>query len=758
MLSALSLTAQYTVAGTILDQAGEVVAIGDAILYKTDSIFSHAGILDGIFRLDSIPTGDYLLEIRCLGFESLQIPTSIQTDINKTYTLTEDSKLLEEITVSALRESVRYEDGNIQINMVNSIFAQQPSTLDALTMLPGIITDPVSRAISLIGGGSPLLYIGNRNITLDELMAIPVTSIKTVEIIYNPSAKYEANGRSVLLITLLQNLDDGIRVELTENAVQRRRLNNYLGYNMSVRKGQFELRNNFNYNLLQLWEGGNSQINIPSKGIRTSNDYLSLGLRPQFVGGVGLHYQLSERDYLSINGNFRTQNTTADLTSSSITAINSIIDSVDVASEDNADRDFYTANINYNTHIRSTTIFSGLQWSQYHRGLRNTIWTDRLATGRVPTQFRDQDFDINVLAGRVDIEQPLAEDTRLEVGTNIYRGDALAYQHIEDLAQSTPLQRDYEYKEHNYAFYGQVSGRLYDVNYTLGVRTESTDFYGKFADEVSPLIDRQQTNVFPRANLSFRIDSLSSVNINFSSSISRPDYLNASSITTYITPYIEYERNINLVPSPARYLSVNYQYGQQSFNITAYTRDNLVQQSAYFDEESERIITGPENFDLERGINLRINNRYNYKRWSVNTSARFVINQLQDQRGEAVAVTPFLYLYANNRFALPKRLAISINAYHITARNSGIYFRNSRFVLGASLTKTWGPVTLSLNATDILRKMNFEETYTVNGIENSTVYLGDVKSFAASIRYTFGRTFRSNYQNDAVDENLNRLQ
>jgi len=210
-----------------------------------------------------------------------------------------------------------------------------------------------------------------------------------------------------------------------------------------------------------------------------------------------------------------------------------------------------------------------------------------------------------VLAGRVDIEQPLSSDARLEVGTNIYRGTATAFQAIEDITGPTDQQRDYIYREHNYAFYGQVSGSVSGINYTVGVRTESTDFYGKFEDEASPLIDRKQTNVFPRANLSYRVDSLSSFNLNFSSSISRPDYLNASSITTYITPYIEYQRNINLVPSPARYLSINYQYGQQSINITAYTRDNLVQQSANFDEESQRIITGPENFDLERGLYIR---------------------------------------------------------------------------------------------------------------------------------------------------------
>jgi len=528
---------------------------------------------------------------------------------------------------------------------------------------------------------------------------------------------------------------------------------------MSLRKGKFEFRNNFNFNSLNTWEGGFSIFDFPQEELIIENDFLSLGNRPQLIAGTGLHYQISEDDYISINGNIRSHDTDALLTSFSTTKIDKITDSVDVLSDDNEDRDFYTANLNYNKHLpcAKTNVFAGLQWSQYHRGLRNSIFNERNTTGSLLTQKRDQDFDIQVLAGRLDIETQIGKGNRLELGTNIYRGNSNAFQAFDLLDQQTTFESNYIYKENNYAYYGQVIGSLEGIQYTIGLRTESTNFFGKFETESEPLIDSGQTNVFPRVNLSYRIDSLSSINFNFSSSISRPNYLNASSITTYVTPYIEYRRNVNLVPSPARFISINYQYAQQSFNITAYTRNNLVQQSVIFDEPSGRIINSPENFDLERGLNIRINNQYSYKKWNVNTVSLFATNQLKDTRGLSSKVIPYLYLYVNNRFSLPKNLFISFNAYAITARNSGIFKRNGRFVIGASISKRIGSINISLNATDILRNMNFRETYTINDIMNSTTYFGDIKSFSLSMRYSFGKTFKSNYQNDNVDENLDRM-
>lgn len=750
----------HTITATIKDGNEKYIAVGDAVLYIKDSIAHHSPILDGIFGMTSVPTGNYQLEIIALGYKTHSEEIAVSMDLDLNFRLQEDSKMLEAVTVTAIRESIRYDNGNVQVNMINSIFAEQPSTLDALAMMPGIITDPVTQSLSLIGGGSPLLYIGNRNITIDELVSIPVTNIKTIEIIYNPSAKYEANGRSVLLVTLLKNQDDGINIELTENAVLRRRFSNYAGYNLSLRKSKIEFRHNFNYNALQLWEGGKTDLAVPKKDINIANDFLSLSTRPELVGGTGIYYQISDTDYLSVNSSLRTHNTTGDITSNSSTAIGSTIDTVEVLSEDTADRDFYTANVNYNKYLAkaNTTIFTGLQWSQYHRGLTNEIYTDRPDSEPLLTQERDQDFNIEVLAVRLDMETQLTDNTALELGTNIYSGSSRAYQYFEFNNPRNTLERNYSYQEKNYAFYGQVVGSTSGINYTLGLRTESTSFYGKFDEETTPLIDRSQTNIFPRLNLSYRIDSLSSLNLNFSSSISRPDYLNASSITTYVTPYIEYQRNVNLVPSPARYLSINYQYSQQSVNITAYTRDNLVQQSVFFDEESERIINSPENFDLERGINLMLNNQFSYKNWSINTVARYSINQLKDERGVARKVTPYLYLYANNRIVLPRQFTISINAFAITSRDSGLYNRNGRFVVGVSASKRLGPLSISLNATDIFRQQNFEEVYTINDISNTNVYFGDIKSLSLSLRYSFGKIFRSNYQNDDVDENLNRMQ
>lgn len=128
------------------------------------------------------------------------------------------TKELAEISIQGKREVIKYKNGNLKIDVANSIFKSVPNTLDLLAKLPNIQLSPDKEAISVIGKGNPLIYIDNQKVGLNDLNTLVVDDIKSIEIIKNPSAKYEAEGKVVILITRKLSKKEGFKIDVTETA------------------------------------------------------------------------------------------------------------------------------------------------------------------------------------------------------------------------------------------------------------------------------------------------------------------------------------------------------------------------------------------------------------------------------------------------------------------------------------------------------------------------------------------------------------
>ena len=117
-----------------------------------------------------------------------------------------------------------------------------------MTKLPKIQISPDKESITVIGKGNPLLYIDNQKVMINDLNSLSVDDIKTIEIINNPSSKFEANGKVVILITRKLSKKEGFKLDFSENASFQKRFNNYFGINTSIKKKKLEFKFNFNYN------------------------------------------------------------------------------------------------------------------------------------------------------------------------------------------------------------------------------------------------------------------------------------------------------------------------------------------------------------------------------------------------------------------------------------------------------------------------------------------------------------------------------
>jgi hypothetical protein len=303
-----------------------------------------------------------------------------------------------------------------------------------------------------------------------------------------------------------------------------------------------------------------------------------------------------------------------------------------------------------------------------------------------------------------------------------------------------------------------LSGKLGKVSYSAGLRIENTKVDGGFNTTGSPLINKNYTYLFPKANIDLPIDSIKTLSLSYSRNIVRPNYSDASSITTYINPFLEFARNTNLNPTLTNELAANLQVNQVSLRLSYYWYNNPVYYSFIYDDTKNLLTMFPDNFNKESGVNLNLTVPLKFGLWSSTNTLTGTINKIQDPAAVIRSSKPSLYYYSDNSFKLSDDFSFSVQGWGLTKRNEGIFERNPLFVMNLAVTKKIVKkldCTLSFN--DIFKAMNFTDKFTINNINTVGTYYGDVREIALSLKYSFGHVKNSTYKEKQADENSGRI-
>lgn len=258
-------------------------------------------------------------------------------------------------------------------------------------------------SITVVGKGSPLIYIDNQKVGLNDLNTLAVADIKTIEIIQNPSSKYEAEGRSVILITRKFSKKDSFKTEISEVASFKKNYNNYLGFNSSFKKSRLELKANFNYNRLNPWESHSIDYQIPSAEIASKYDVTAETKRKQYVFGGGLFYKINEDDYFSVNVSGKLQSDTYPINTTTDNKNKDVINNVVTYSDNSGRKNFVNSFLNYQKKIKSidAQVFTGLQYSNFDQTSLSNVQDNFNNTEFELSQNRDQRFKVNVFFRKI---------------------------------------------------------------------------------------------------------------------------------------------------------------------------------------------------------------------------------------------------------------------------------------------------------------------------------------------------------------------
>ena len=577
----------------------------------------------------------------------------------------------------------------------------------------------------------------------------------------NPSAKYEAEGRAVLLVTRKMSESEGFKLNISETLSFKRNFNNYSNFNGSFNKGKLTFKANFAYNDLLQWESHQFAFDIPEADI--FSDYLILvdkNDRVELNTGGGLFYQFNDSDYLSVNVTRRLQTNNAPIDTDTFLRQGTSEDDIVTKSDNENTKDFISGNMNLAKKLNANAnVFAGVQYSSYVQRLNTEIANNYNATQFDLSERRRQRYRINVLAYRLDLDKTFANDFKWEFGANISDAKANALTNIEFLETDSDAAVNYDYSERNFAGYSTLSGELNKkINFNIGIRVENNVVKGEEGEDDIPLVNRKNTNLFPRANATFEIDSTKNLTFNYSKSINRPNYSNASSIQVFFNPFLEGEGNVNLLPTLTEELSTVYQFARNSISVELFKRKNPIYYTIGYMNGAERAVFSLKNFEKESGINVNLNVPLTKGIWTSSNSVSLSTIRIEDALGTHKSARPYLYLYTDHQFKIGRETTLSFGGWGLTKRSEGIFERNALAVFNAAITRTFfKKLHCSLRFNDITRAMNFEESYAINGVLADGIYFVDAQEIAFSLKYSFGNTKDPKYQNKDVDENLDRI-
>ncbi|RTY94915.1 outer membrane beta-barrel family protein [Flavobacterium sp. GT3R68] len=669
------------------------------------------------------------------------------------------SNELSEVVVTGTKKTFINKNGNIKVDVANSIYNSIPNTIDLLSKLPNIQISSDREHLSVIGRGNPLIYIDNQKVGMNDLNTLSVDDIKTIEIINNPSSKYEAEGRAVILITRKFSKKEGFQMAFSEVASFKKAFNNYLGVNTSAKKKKLEIKTNFNYNQLNPWESHRINYEIPDQDIISNYLVATNPKKPKFIFGSGLFYKINEDDYFSFNVNSRMQKENFGISTHTYNKNGDTQNNVLTLSSNKDTRNFISSFINYSKKIKAieSQLFTGFQYSNFNQNTKSSVSNNYNNTQFELSQNRNQKFHVDVFSARADLEKTFKNGMKWEVGGLYLSAAAGTGFESFDFENNNTISSKYIFDEQNASVYVQFSGTVKKVGYSFGLRAENTLISGQFANDSAALINKNYTNFFPKVQFDIPIDSSKTLNVSYSKSISRPDYSSTSQNTGYINPYFIYSRNINLDPTISNEMAANFNYKDKSVRLRYYQNSNPVYSSFSYDDQQNIMTLKPINYEKESGFNIEFTLPFSYKSWSSTNSISSTINKIEDPTALYNESKPYLYVYSNHQLKVSD-FTFLLTGWGLTQQKEGVFERNAIFIMDFALSKTvfkhwdW---TLSCN--DIFKNMIYTEKFKINAINSNSTYYSDVSELSISVKYSFGKIKDSSYKEKNIDENSNRI-
>lgn len=629
------------ISGRVIDSVSSqsMEYVTAALFNSKDSSLVTGAITDGVgeFVIQNIPFGSYYIRFSFIGYRNnikrgiIISPSKKHIDFNKVI-LSPDQFILEDVSVVAEKPLVVYEIDKKIVNVADMNTVASATAIEVLENIPSVTVD-MDGNVSLRGSSGFTLLIDNKPSPMEAseaLQLIPASNIKDIEIITNPSAKYNAEGTSgIINIILKKNKLEGVSTLINLNMGN---YNNYGGdFLVSVNKNKIKFNIGGNFRNANRYRDITQERTI--KFDENISDVNSEGLHRFFRTNYGMNAALewspNRKSSFSfgVNGNQRQYNAAANYDFQEY--INkSLIN--EYANKERTLRQFFglTLSSGYEYLIAGDKEHRINITGMYnlHDGKEDALTEsfnnlDNISQGNQSTEVGPSAlFRVNI-----DYEKPFKNKSKLKVGArtdfgnnkddqNSYELNLVTNEYVKLPLFSTKV----DYLQNVYAGYAIYSGKLKKkLGYQFGLRSEYTD-RKIFMETLNSETKIERLDFFPSAHFSYQLSKKNQVKANFSRRIQRPRSWNLEPFISWEDPYTVRQGNPNLLPE---YI-LSYELGwikslkKGNFSIELYHRNtvNTIQriQEAY---DTNAILKRPINAGTSNSTGAELSYRKRFKDW-----------------------------------------------------------------------------------------------------------------------------------------------
>ena len=763
------------ITGTVIDKVlQEPIPYVSVVVKTTGGDIITGGVTDdnGKFTIGDIPEGKSMVSIQFIGYTTYETPIEISSKGNKVdlgnIYLEENVAALDEVTVVAERTTIQQKLDRKVITIGKDLTTAGPTASDIMNNLPSVSVDQQTGAIALRGNQNVRVMVDGKlsNVPVAQLLKqIPSTSIKQIELITNPSAKYNPEGMSGLInIVLHKNVNIGFNGDASVGLTYEEQAKFNAGLNLNYRNGKVNLYGNFSNNVSKNENFGN--IFRPADNSEQLFTFLDDNKSNLFK--VGVDFYLNDKNTISV---FTSQNI-FDGRTSGVT---------DILFYDDANFDQKqlfvsegpnnSGQYNFNYKLDFEKEGHNIELEADYNQFEDEELADFKFEGAspIPNYMDDIDTERDRLTVNIDYVNPLTETTKLELGVQANLFNSVIGRTSSQLVVNpfdftseliTTPTTNFDYTRDIYSAYVTYGKKWEKYSLQVGLRAENvevtaatTETYdaGIATDDLTnintdPAVNVRRENdailkdftndymqVYPSLFFTYTPSEKNQYQVSYSRRVDRPGLGQINPIREWSTPFISSFGKTSLTPQFTNSVEVNYTKGLSKGSITAgvFYRaiENEINRALFVDRTDieNKVILTHDNFDNTSAYGVELSSNYRAAKWWSFNASFDLYNQTQTgiaERVDGSIVNPteddiivdivevdnvaWNFRMFNN-FKVTKDLSLSaFGMYRGSARTLQFTLEPMYFVnIGARYSLWEGKGTFSVNYNDIFDTMQF---------------------------------------------------
>ena len=779
------------VSGSLLDEQGKPMMYATAsLLNAQDSTIVKGAISNdqGVYTFDHIKQGKYLIKATTVGYQKA-VSQPITVASNGSVTVPElkmqpNAHNLNTVNVTAAKPLIERKIDRTVMNVANSPLAAGNSAMDILERAPGVSVDKDDN-ISLKGKQGVTVMLNDKLTYLTAaqlatlLRSTDGNTIESIEIITNPSAKYDAAGNSgIINIKLKKNKQTGTNGSITLGTAYGAYWKDNETLQLNHKEGNLNVFGTFSHN------DNKRMQNIDIKRIITGTDgeqtYFNQ-FSPLTTNNhnnsyrFGADYDLSSKNTIGfvVNGYFNNEfdsndNRTYIGKNFNISQADSSLRTVSGIRQTYNN---FAVNLNdtYKIDTAGQQLSVDLDYSRFRNNSNAQYITDfYLADGSLqhPQGFLGNvtPSNIDIRTAKVDYAKPLTKSVKLEAGFKYsdVKTDNNLQQTTVQGAPDTSVNH-FVYDEKITAGYLNLNKQFKNTSVQLGVRAEYTQS-NAVGDSMAVVqrIPRNYLNFFPSVFVNHTINDKNEFSLSYSRRIDRPQYDNLNPFVYHLDPYTYQKGNPYLKPQYTDNFEFNYTYNKSITLTLGYSRTtDVITEIPGTDPATKVAFVTQQNLQIQNAYNANLYAPYTITKWwdgNINATAFYLGFKSNNLEGSNLDRGQTAYqVRATETFKPLNGYKLEVTGNYQSSLTYGLFYVKPQYSVDAGLSHSFAnkKANLKLSMSDIFNTRRNDVTSNYGSVDFDIRQKRESRITRLTFTYNFGSTKIRARQHQSGADDLN---